>query len=114
MLPGMFKTSAVRCPQAEEVRELCRSMGLRLDKEQDVQDFTEGLLKGKRVGIKDNVCVAGVPMLNGNIDASVVTRGRPTASTGVIVAVVSQTIPVPPRTPLSRSAPRGVRAVKEP
>ncbi|KAH3886349.1 amidase-like isoform X2 [Dreissena polymorpha] len=136
MLPGMFKTSAVRCPQAEEVRELCRSIGLRLDKEQDVQDFTEhmaktfeayqvvsdsvaptllvkyprtpgyrpepndnkhnawywrcdipgapeGLLKGKRVGIKDNVCVAGVPMLNGSrllegyipdIDASVVTR----------------------------------------
>jgi len=43
----------------------------------------EGLLKGKRVAIKDNICVAGVPMMNGSallegyapeIDATVVTR----------------------------------------
>src|SRR3954454_17179671 len=43
----------------------------------------EGLLSGKRVVIKDNVCVAGVPMMNGTAvleghvpetDASVVTR----------------------------------------
>ena len=26
----------------------------------------EGLLKGKRVAIKDNICVAGVPMMNGS------------------------------------------------
>jgi amidase len=43
----------------------------------------EGLLKGKRIAIKDNICVAGVPMMNGSallegyvpeIDATVVTR----------------------------------------
>jgi amidase len=43
----------------------------------------EGLLSGKRVAIKDNICVAGVPMMNGSallegyvpeIDATVVTR----------------------------------------
>jgi amidase len=43
----------------------------------------EGLLKGKTIAIKDNICVAGVPMMNGSallegyvpeIDASVVTR----------------------------------------
>lgn len=42
-----------------------------------------GKLKGKRVAIKDNVCVAGVPMMNGasilegyvpEIDATIVTR----------------------------------------
>ncbi len=42
-----------------------------------------GKLKGKRIAIKDNVCVAGVPMMNGasvlegyvpDIDATVVTR----------------------------------------
>ncbi|KAH3817045.1 hypothetical protein DPMN_118573 [Dreissena polymorpha] len=63
----MFKTSAVRCPEAEEVRDFCCSMGLRLDKEQDERQ-------------KDNVCVAGVPMLNGIIDASVAVESseRPT------------------------------------
>src|ERR1700722_2469402 len=43
----------------------------------------EGLLKGKTIAIKDNICVAGVPMMNGSallegyvpeIDATVVTR----------------------------------------
>jgi amidase len=43
----------------------------------------DGLLKGKKVAIKDNICVAGVPMMNGSallegytpeIDATVVTR----------------------------------------
>jgi amidase len=43
----------------------------------------EGLLKGKKIAIKDNICVAGVPMMNGSallegyvpeIDATVVTR----------------------------------------
>src|SRR5713226_1328180 len=42
-----------------------------------------GILKGKRVAIKDNTCVAGVPMMNGSavlegyvpdVDATVVTR----------------------------------------
>src|ERR687898_1913504 len=42
-----------------------------------------GKLKGKRVAIKDNVCVAGVPMMNGastlegyvpDVDATIVTR----------------------------------------
>ena len=44
---------------------------------------SRGRLKGKTVAIKDNVCVAGVPMMNGattlegyvpNIDATIVTR----------------------------------------
>jgi amidase len=43
----------------------------------------EGLLKGKKVAIKDNICVSGVPLMNGSallegyvpeIDATVVTR----------------------------------------
>ena len=43
----------------------------------------EGLLSGKKVAIKDNICVAGVPMMNGSallegyvpeLDATVVTR----------------------------------------
>src|ERR1700748_3585802 len=42
-----------------------------------------GLLSGKKIAIKDNICVAGVPMMNGSallegyvpeIDATVVTR----------------------------------------
>jgi amidase len=44
---------------------------------------SEGLLSGKKVAIKDNICVAGVPLMNGSallegyvpeIDATVVTR----------------------------------------
>ena len=43
----------------------------------------EGLLSGKKIAIKDNICVAGVPMMNGSVllegyvpelDATVVTR----------------------------------------
>ena len=49
----------------------------------DIQGAPSGKLKGKTVAIKDNVCVAGVPMMNGsstlegyvpNIDATIVTR----------------------------------------
>ena len=49
----------------------------------DIQGAPTGKLKGKTVAVKDNVCVAGVPMMNGsstlegyvpNIDATVVTR----------------------------------------
>ena len=49
----------------------------------DIQGASSGKLKGKTVAIKDNVCVAGVPMMNGsstlegftpNIDATIVTR----------------------------------------
>ena len=48
-----------------------------------IKGAKRGKLAGKRVAIKDNICVAGVPMMNGasvlegyvpNIDASVVTR----------------------------------------
>lgn len=48
-----------------------------------IKGADDGKLAGKRVGIKDNVCVAGVPMMNGSsvlegyvpdIDATVVTR----------------------------------------
>jgi len=49
----------------------------------DIQGSNKGLLAGKRVAIKDNICVAGVPMMNGSqllegyvpeVDATVVTR----------------------------------------
>ena len=49
----------------------------------DIKGAPDGKLKGKTVAVKDNVCVAGVPMMNGsstlegyvpNLDATVVTR----------------------------------------
>src|SRR5712672_4194404 len=49
----------------------------------NIQIGTEGLLSGKRVAVKDNIRVSGVPMMNGSqlldgfvpdIDATVVTR----------------------------------------
>ncbi|XP_060581871.1 amidase-like [Ruditapes philippinarum] len=49
----------------------------------DIEGAKDGILKGKTLAIKDNVCVAGVPMMNGSkimegyvpdIDATVVTR----------------------------------------
>lgn len=49
----------------------------------DVEGAADGPLKGKTVALKDNVCLAGVPMRNGsnllegyvpNIDATIVTR----------------------------------------
>jgi amidase len=49
----------------------------------DIPGSSEGLLSGKKVAIKDNICVAGVPMMNGSrvlegyipdVDATVVTR----------------------------------------
>src|SRR5215210_6616634 len=48
-----------------------------------IKGSPEGPLSGKRIAIKDNVCVAGVPMMNGasvlegyvpDIDATIVTR----------------------------------------
>jgi amidase len=49
----------------------------------DIKGAAKGALAGKRVAIKDNICVAGVPMMNGSrtlegyvpdVDATVVTR----------------------------------------
>jgi amidase len=49
----------------------------------EIQGAPTGKLKGKKVAIKDNICVAGVPMMNGastlegyvpEVDATVVTR----------------------------------------
>ena len=49
----------------------------------DIQGAVEGPLYGKKVAIKDNIAVAGVPMMNGSrilegympeFDATVVTR----------------------------------------
>src|SRR4051812_47121816 len=49
----------------------------------NIKTGAEGLLDGKKVAIKDNICVAGVPMMNGSallegyvpeLDATVVTR----------------------------------------
>ena len=49
----------------------------------EVQGAPNGKLKGKRIALKDNVCLAGVPMMNGasslegyvpDVDATIVTR----------------------------------------
>jgi amidase len=49
----------------------------------EIKGSDKGILQGKRVAIKDNICVAGVPMMNGSqllegyvpeLDATVVTR----------------------------------------
>lgn len=32
----------------------------------DIKTGSEGLLSGKKIAIKDNICVAGVPMMNGS------------------------------------------------
>src|SRR2546427_9383163 len=49
----------------------------------EVQGAPAGKLKGKRIALKDNVCLAGVPMMNGastlegyvpDVDATIVTR----------------------------------------
>jgi len=49
----------------------------------DIHSGANGLLSGKKVAIKDNICVAGVPMMNGSatlegyvpdFDATIVTR----------------------------------------
>ena len=49
----------------------------------EIRGATDGILAGRRVAVKDNICVAGVPMMNGShwlegyvpdIDATVVTR----------------------------------------
>src|SRR5947207_12014946 len=48
-----------------------------------IKGTSSGILAGKRIAIKDNVCVAGVPMMNGSsalegyvpeFDATIVTR----------------------------------------
>lgn len=70
-----------------------RSAGYRPGKEEnpwnawywktDIRGSASGVLAGKKVAIKDNICVAGVPMMNGSrvlegyvpdVDATVVTR----------------------------------------
>ena len=49
----------------------------------NIEGAKDGILKRKTVGVKDNVCVAGVPMMNGSkimqgfvpdIDATVITK----------------------------------------
>src|SRR5207237_1884210 len=49
----------------------------------EVQGAASGKLRGKRIALKDNVCLAGVPMMNGastlegyvpDVDATIVTR----------------------------------------
>src|SRR5213083_3515582 len=49
----------------------------------EVQGASSGKLRGKRIALKDNICLAGVPMMNGastlegyipDIDATIVTR----------------------------------------
>src|SRR5882724_6496196 len=49
----------------------------------DIEGAGSGKLKGKKVALKDNICLAGVPMMNGastmegympDVDATVVTR----------------------------------------
>lgn len=49
----------------------------------DLRGAADGPLKGKTIAVKDNVCIAGVPMMNGastlegyvpNLDATIITR----------------------------------------
>jgi amidase len=49
----------------------------------EIKGSSDGVLSGKRIAVKDNICVAGVPMMNGSrwlegyipdVDATVVTR----------------------------------------
>ena len=49
----------------------------------DIKGASKGILKGKTIALKDNICLAGVPMMNGSrvlegfvpdVDATVVTR----------------------------------------
>ena len=49
----------------------------------EIEGSSEGILKGKRIAIKDAVCIAGLPMMNGSrvlegfvpdVDATIVTR----------------------------------------
>ena len=56
----------------------------------DIKGSGKGVLAGKRVAVKDNICVAGVPMMNGSqllegyvpeVDATVVTRILETGGT---------------------------------
>lgn len=76
-LPVQYPRTPGFRPQPEN--NLCNAWYWRCD----ISGATEGLLKGKTVGIKDNVCVAGVPMMNGSkvmegfvpdIDATIITR----------------------------------------
>jgi amidase len=62
----------------------------------DIRGAADGPLAGKRVAIKDNVCVAGVPMMNGSatlegyvpeVDATIVTRTLDAGATIVGKAV---------------------------
>ena len=62
----------------------------------EIQGAADGPLSGKRVAIKDNVCVAGVPMMNGSatlegyipeVDATIVTRTLDAGATIVGKAV---------------------------
>jgi amidase len=64
----------------------------------NIQTGAEGLLSGKKVAIKDNICVAGVPMMNGSallegyvpeLDATVVTRILDAGSSGGSAALVA-------------------------
>src|SRR5438552_7990539 len=56
----------------------------------EISTGAKGLLAGKKIAIKDNICVAGVPMMNGSqllegyvpeVDATVVTRILETGGT---------------------------------
>src|SRR5207302_9850404 len=82
-----------------------------------VKGAPEGRLAGKQVVLKDNVCLAGVPMMNGastlegyvpDVDATVVTRildaggeivGRARCASFSLSGVVSSHPPGPTRDP---------------
>src|SRR5262249_7654493 len=76
-LPVKYPRTAGQRPSAEENRYNAWAW------KATIEGSRGGVLAGKKVGIKDNTCVAGLPMMNGSrvlegyvpdVDATVVTR----------------------------------------
>src|SRR5918996_946264 len=82
----------VKAPTPAQLEALAADLGFDMSEENrygawyvktTIEGAPDGKLGGKRLAIKDNVCVAGVPMMNGastlegyvpDVDATIVTR----------------------------------------